>query len=66
MSENRDDQEVPQEDDTLPVPPPSFRERLLAAQRARALEAKGSTFIPEPLPAPLETIRTPDKKADDL
>jgi hypothetical protein len=34
--------------DTLPVPPPSFRERLEAAQRARANEVRPSVTIPLP------------------
>lgn len=34
--------------DTLPVPPPNFRERLQAAQRARANEIRPSVEIPIP------------------
>ena len=35
--------------DTLIVPPPTFRERLLAAQRARASEARSTVEIPLPV-----------------
>ena len=35
--------------DTLMVPPPTFRERLLAAQRARANEARSMVEIPLPV-----------------
>jgi hypothetical protein len=51
------DQPIPEPDDqdklknvydTLPVPPPSFRERLLAAQKARANEIRPSVTIPVP------------------
>ncbi len=38
----------PDESQTLIVPPPSFRERLAAAQRARNAEIRASTGIPLP------------------
>jgi hypothetical protein len=42
-------------EDTLIVPPPSFRERLLAAQRARALEARRSVSLPHTAEEPTVT-----------
>ena len=41
-------------EDTMIVPPPGFRERLIAAQRARTAQNKQSTGfqIPEPPPMP--------------
>ncbi len=38
-----------QDDDTLIVAPPGFRERLLAAQKARTSEIRQSVEIPNPL-----------------
>ncbi len=37
------------DDDTLIVAPPGFRERLLAAQKARTSEIRQSVEIPNPL-----------------
>ena len=38
-----------QDDDTLIVAPPGFRERLLAAQKARTSEIRQSVESPNPL-----------------
>jgi hypothetical protein len=42
-------------DDTLIVAPPSFRERVLAAQKARTSELRQSVEIPNPFRKPDET-----------
>ncbi len=69
---NDDNAEMPpldesQDDDTLIVAPPGFRERLLAAQKARTSEIRQSVEIPNPLlRKPGETSTAPeDTKSGD-
>jgi hypothetical protein len=62
-------------DDTLTVAPPGFRERVLAAQKAKTTEIRQSVEIPNPLlkrseevrsvpsSAPATTPATPDSQA---
>ncbi len=49
----------PQDDDTLIVAPPGFRERLLAAQKARTSEIRQSVEIPNPLARKPEDAAAP-------
>ena len=51
-------------DDTLIVPPPNYRERILAAQKARTSEIRQSVEIPNPLLKKAEdTQTTPEEPA---
>ncbi len=55
--------EEAQDDDTLIVAPPGFRERLLAAQKARTSEIRQSVEIPNPLlRKPEETTAPPENE----
>jgi|GEM_PF-1179746 len=49
--ESPDAETVPESDEatTLIVPPPNFRERLLAARQARAAESRASTDLRLPI-----------------
>jgi hypothetical protein len=62
-----DDAEEENGEETLIVPPPGFRERLLAAQKARTSEIRQSVEIPNPMkkaeePAP-ESAPVPEQPA---
>ncbi len=52
----------PSPDDTLIVPPPNYRERILAAQKARTSEIRQSVEIPNPL---LKKTDDPQAAPDD-
>jgi hypothetical protein len=65
MSDKPDDHD-PQfsPDDTLIVPPPNYRERILAAQKARTSEIRQSVEIPNPLLKKSDEAQTtPDNPA---
>lgn len=75
MSDNPDYDPDFSPDDTLIVPPPNYRERILAAQKARTSEIRQSVEIPNPLlkksddaqataenPAKSEQTTTPDSR----
>jgi hypothetical protein len=55
---NENDEGDPE--DTLIVPPPGFRERLLAAQRARSAQNRPSTEFQQPEPSDSD----PEEKTD--
>ncbi len=57
--------EESEDDDTLIVAPPGFRERLLAAQRARTSEIRQSVEIPNPLLHKPEDAPPEDGKGDN-
>ena len=48
--------------DTLIVPPPTFRERLAAAQRARVNEVRPSVELPRPS----QRLKTEPQDRDDV
>ncbi len=54
----------PQDDDTLIVAPPGFRERLLAAQKARTSEIRQSVEIPNPLLHKPDDTSPPQEQQD--
>lgn len=58
ISDNELDDELGNDPDTLIVPPPNYQERLEAAQRARANEARGAVEIPNPLVKPSPPANT--------
>jgi hypothetical protein len=64
MSDNPDFDPEASPDDTLIVPPPNYRERILAAQKARTSEIRQSVEIPNPLlKKPDDAQTTPDNPA---
>jgi hypothetical protein len=58
-----DDAENENGEDTLIVPPPGFRERLLAAQKARTSEIRQSVEIPNPMKKADEGTPVPEQPA---
>lgn len=60
-----DDAEDENGEDTLIVPPPGFRERLLAAQKARTSEIRQSVEIPNPMKKAEDSTPAPEQPAQE-